>query len=301
MKHRSELKLKLQRTKEQLNEEKKDLEIERKKFTRQLNMYKRYCSQNHSITRGSQVSPITCVKEDPLSQICLSRTPSFNDYATLRIILFRITILRLILFQRISGSTCCTMDVSWISRRLSSVRLLQHFSVSSKQHLFFGISKWGLEVGIVRHLVVWKWSGGARIVDIFEEAIEKEKEKDIFDEAIEKERKLNKEKLETIKEEMKKEGNEKLAEALTQVKEHHPTPHSVRSFVVQGPHKTFSIQTLELPGPIETQSSPVEILELKMVMPVESAKWIPSVFGLVADAKMLTPCSLALLHAYRMI
>ncbi|GKB89575.1 intron-binding protein aquarius [Tanacetum coccineum] len=56
-------------------------------------------------------------------------------------------------------------------------------------------------------------------------AIEKEKE-DIFEEDIEKERKLNKEKIETFKEEMKKEGNEKLAEALTQLKEHHPTPHS---------------------------------------------------------------------------
>nr|GEW20048.1 hypothetical protein [Tanacetum cinerariifolium] len=52
-----------------------------------------------------------------------------------------------------------------------------------------------------------------------------EKDKDIIEEAIVKERKLNMEKLETFKEEIKKERNEKLAETLTQLKEHHPTPH----------------------------------------------------------------------------
>lgn len=34
-----------------------------------------------------------------------------------------------------------------------------------------------------------------------------------------------------------------------------------------GPHKTFSIHKLVLPGPIETQSSPVLILEFKIVTP----------------------------------
>lgn len=55
---------------------------------------------------------------------------------------------------------------------------------------------------------------------------------------------------------------------------------------------------LELPGPMEMQSSPVEILEFKIVTPVEDDKWIPSVFGLSPGAEMLTPCSLALVHAY---
>ncbi|GJU67628.1 hypothetical protein Tco_1253887 [Tanacetum coccineum] len=58
MKHRSELKLKMQRTKEKLNEEKKDLQIARKKFTKRQIMYKKYCSQNHSVTGGSQDFPV---------------------------------------------------------------------------------------------------------------------------------------------------------------------------------------------------------------------------------------------------
>ena len=52
------------------------------------------------------------------------------------------------------------------------------------------------------------------------------KDKEIFDETIEQQRKLGEEKLETFKEEMKKETNERLAEALTQLKEQPPTPHS---------------------------------------------------------------------------
>ena len=52
------------------------------------------------------------------------------------------------------------------------------------------------------------------------------KDKEIFDETIEQQRKLGEEKLETFKEEMKKETNERLAEALAQLKEQAPTPHS---------------------------------------------------------------------------
>ncbi|PWA85052.1 transposon, En/Spm-like, Transposase-associated domain protein [Artemisia annua] len=52
------------------------------------------------------------------------------------------------------------------------------------------------------------------------------KDKEIFYETIEQERKLGEEKLETFKEEMKKETNERLAEALAQLKEQAPTPHS---------------------------------------------------------------------------
>ncbi|GKC22406.1 hypothetical protein Tco_1024556 [Tanacetum coccineum] len=80
MKRRSDLKLKLKKTKEQLNEEKKDLEIARKKFTKLQNMYKKYCSQNHSGTGGSQVSPIICVEEEPVITDLpyISGTPSFD-------------------------------------------------------------------------------------------------------------------------------------------------------------------------------------------------------------------------------
>ena len=54
----------------------------------------------------------------------------------------------------------------------------------------------------------------------------REKDKELFDEAIEQERKLSKENLEAFKEEVMKETNERLAEALAQLKEQPPTPHS---------------------------------------------------------------------------
>ncbi|GKD25748.1 hypothetical protein Tco_1231962, partial [Tanacetum coccineum] len=50
----------------------------------------------------------------------------------------------------------------------------------------------------------------------------REKDKELFEETIEQERKLNEEKFETFK----KETNDKLAEALAQLKEQPPTPHS---------------------------------------------------------------------------
>ncbi|GKD38844.1 hypothetical protein Tco_1259051 [Tanacetum coccineum] len=50
----------------------------------------------------------------------------------------------------------------------------------------------------------------------------REKDKELFMETIEQERKLNEEKFETFK----KETNDKLAEALAQLKEQPTTPHS---------------------------------------------------------------------------
>ena len=52
------------------------------------------------------------------------------------------------------------------------------------------------------------------------------KDKEIFDETIEQQRKLGEEKIDTFKEEMKKETNERLAEALAQLKDQASTPHS---------------------------------------------------------------------------
>ena len=80
MNKRSELKLKLKESKEQLNEQKKYLEIARKKFTKRQNKYKK-CTQNHSATGGSQVSPSTCVEEKPIIAAdfpYISGTPSFD-------------------------------------------------------------------------------------------------------------------------------------------------------------------------------------------------------------------------------
>ena len=57
-----------------------------------------------------------------------------------------------------------------------------------------------------------------------------------------------------------------------------------------------SIHKFVVPGPIETQSSPVPIWELRMVTPVDAWTWMPSVLGLVPEAETLTPCSLTLLQ-----
>jgi hypothetical protein len=52
-----------------------------------------------------------------------------------------------------------------------------------------------------------------------------------------------------------------------------------------------SIHKLVVPGPIETQSSPVRILAPLIVTPVDPCTWIPSVFGLFPGAFILTPCT----------
>jgi len=63
-----------------------------------------------------------------------------------------------------------------------------------------------------------------------------------------------------------------------------------------GPQATFSIQRPLVPGPMETQSSPVEILELRMETVDDDCTWIPSVFGLFPSAETLTPSSFTLLQ-----
>lgn len=58
-----------------------------------------------------------------------------------------------------------------------------------------------------------------------------------------------------------------------------------------GPQLTSSIHKLVVPGPIETQSSPVWMLAPVIVTPVDPCTWIPSVFGLFPGAFILTPCT----------
>lgn len=61
-----------------------------------------------------------------------------------------------------------------------------------------------------------------------------------------------------------------------------------------GPQVMPEMVTKELPWPIETQSSPVLILELAMVTPELPSRWMPSVLGLVAGAVMVMPLPLKL-------
>lgn len=61
-----------------------------------------------------------------------------------------------------------------------------------------------------------------------------------------------------------------------------------------GPQAMFSIHKLEVPGPIEIQSSPVPIWEFIMVTLDEYWTWIPSVLGLFPGADTFTPCSFTL-------
>ncbi|GJR10577.1 hypothetical protein Tco_1181444 [Tanacetum coccineum] len=66
------------------------------------------------------------------------------------------------------------------------------------------------------------------VVEVLEKSMkdleqERENDKELFEETIGQERKHNEEKFKTFK----KETNDKLVEALTQVKEQPPTPHSV--------------------------------------------------------------------------
>jgi hypothetical protein len=55
-----------------------------------------------------------------------------------------------------------------------------------------------------------------------------------------------------------------------------------------GPHATRSIQRLELPGPTETQSSPVRMAASYTATFVDLWMCIPSVFGLSAGASTVT-------------
>lgn len=57
-----------------------------------------------------------------------------------------------------------------------------------------------------------------------------------------------------------------------------------------GPQATFSIQRPLVPGPMDTQSSPVDIFELRMETMEDDWTWMPSVFGLFPSAETLTPC-----------
>ena len=56
-----------------------------------------------------------------------------------------------------------------------------------------------------------------------------------------------------------------------------------------GPHASLSIHKWEVPGPIEMQSSPVRMFELRMVTFDDLSTWMPSVLGLLLAAKTFTP------------
>lgn len=62
-----------------------------------------------------------------------------------------------------------------------------------------------------------------------------------------------------------------------------------------GPQPMWSIHMFLVPGPIEMQSSPLLIVLLLMVTPVEYCTWMPSVFGLPLGAMILMFWSLMLL------
>jgi len=63
-----------------------------------------------------------------------------------------------------------------------------------------------------------------------------------------------------------------------------------------GPHAMSSIHKLVVPGPMEMQSSPVRILELRMVTWEDIWTWMPSVLGLFPSAKTFTPCTFTFWH-----
>ncbi|GJW12420.1 hypothetical protein Tco_1578247 [Tanacetum coccineum] len=71
---------------------------------------------------------------------------------------------------------------------------------------------------------------GIYSVEVLEKLMDLEltrkKEKELVEEAMEKERKLDEEKLETFKDEIIKETNDKFAEVLTQMQGQPHTPHS---------------------------------------------------------------------------
>lgn len=62
-----------------------------------------------------------------------------------------------------------------------------------------------------------------------------------------------------------------------------------------GPQNTSEMVTLTLPGPTDTQSSPVPMTEFVMRTSVESPMWMPSVFGLSPGALILIESSAKLL------
>lgn len=63
-----------------------------------------------------------------------------------------------------------------------------------------------------------------------------------------------------------------------------------------GPHCMPSIHKFFVPGPIDTQSSPVLMVLPVIVTPVELCTWIPSVLGLWSGALSLTLRTMALLQ-----
>ncbi|BAT13439.1 Os11g0249700 [Oryza sativa Japonica Group] len=58
-----------------------------------------------------------------------------------------------------------------------------------------------------------------------------------------------------------------------------------------GPHRMLRMATPEVPGPTETQSSPVRTVALRTATSRDSATWMPSVLGLSAGAAIRTPWS----------
>lgn len=61
-----------------------------------------------------------------------------------------------------------------------------------------------------------------------------------------------------------------------------------------GPHATLSIHILLVPAPIEIQSSPVPIQELRIATLLDNCTWMPSVLGLLPEADTVTPCTFTL-------
>ena len=68
-------------------------------------------------------------------------------------------------------------------------------------------------------------------------------------------------------------------------------PRAIKSYLMPwpGPQVICSIHKSFVPGPIETQSSPVLIEVLKIATFLDNWTWMPSVFGLFPAALTLTP------------
>lgn len=64
-----------------------------------------------------------------------------------------------------------------------------------------------------------------------------------------------------------------------------------------GPQAMSSIQRSVVPGPTDTQSSPVLMEEDKMVTPVDIWTWMPSVLGLLPAALTFTCWIFTFRHA----
>jgi len=63
-----------------------------------------------------------------------------------------------------------------------------------------------------------------------------------------------------------------------------------------GPQCTFWTVICLLPSPIETQSSPVPMLVLRILTSVDFPMWIPSVLGLSPGAAIVKPSNVIFLH-----